>query len=137
MLKSEPVKKPDSVQQLPVIAQDKHFSKDPSQIIYSKVEVMPQFSGGENALLKFLIDNMMYPTEASEKGIQGLVIIEFIITPNGSIEDIKVQRSLHPVCDYEAMRVVKKMPKWFPGMQEGKPVYVYYYLPVTFKLQKN
>ena len=105
--------------------------------IHSYVEVMPQFPGGEIALMKWLQDNMTYPTIAAETGIQGRVVVRFVVTPDGSIDDVTVVKGLDPSCDKEAARVVKKMPKWTPGKQNGNPVYVYYSLPVVFRLQNN
>ena len=103
--------------------------------IFSHVEVMPQFPGGEKELLKWLSDNINYPVIAQEQGIQGRVILRFVVKPDGSVDNVEVQRSLDPSCDKEAVRVVKKMPKWIPGKQNGNPVYVYYTLPIQFKLQ--
>jgi protein TonB len=105
--------------------------------IFSHVEVMPQFPGGDAALLKWLGDNITYPTIAQEQGIQGRVTLRFVVKPDGSVDDVQVVKSLDPSCDKEAVRVVKKMPKWIPGKQNGNPVYVYYSLPVTFRLQNS
>ena len=103
--------------------------------IFSHVEVPPQFPGGEKELMKWLTDNINYPVIAAEQGIQGRVILRFVVGPDGTVGSVEVQRSLDPSCDKEAVRVVKKMPKWIPGKQNGNPVYVYYTLPVLFKLQ--
>ncbi|MCL1934555.1 MAG: TonB family protein [Candidatus Azobacteroides sp.] len=105
--------------------------------IFNHVEVMPQFPGGEAALMKWLTENMTYPTIAAEQGIQGRVTLRFVVKPDGSIDEVEIQKSLDPSCDKEAIRVVKKMPKWIPGKQNGNPVYVYYSLPVTFRLQNS
>jgi TonB family protein len=105
--------------------------------IFSHVEVMPQFPGGEAGLMKFLRDNAMYPQEAQEKGIQGRVNIRFVVTPDGSVENVEVIKSLYPACDSAALRTVKMMPKWIPGKQNGNPVYVYYQFPVTFRLETD
>jgi len=105
--------------------------------IFSHVEVMPQFPGGEGALMKWLADNIQYPAIASEQGIQGRVQLRFVVTPDGSVEQVEVVKSLDPSCDREAMNKVKKMPKWIPGKQNGNPVYVYYTIPVLFRLQNN
>jgi len=103
--------------------------------IFNSVEVPPQFPGGETALLKWLSDNIIYPTIAAEQGIQGTVNIRFVVQPDGTIGDVEVIKGLDPSCDKEAVSKVKKMPKWTPGRQNGNPVYVYYSLPVRFKLQ--
>ena len=103
--------------------------------IYTQVEQIPQFPGGDQALLQFLAKNVKYPPEASEHGIQGKVVLRFVVEPDGSITDIKVEKSVDPLLDKEAIRVVKKMPKWIPGRQNGQPVRVYYSLPIGFRLQ--
>lgn len=98
------------------------------------VEQMPQFPGGEDGLLKFIRENLKYP--ASETDIEGRTTIRFTITRIGDITDVIVVRSLSPGCDAEAMRVVKLMPKWIPGKQNGKNVPVYYVLPLEYKLKR-
>jgi protein TonB len=101
--------------------------------IYVHVEEMPLFPGGEAAMMKWLRDEIKYPTIAQEQGIQGRVSLRFVVKPDGTVDDIQVVKSLEPSCDKEAVRAVKKMPKWTPGRQNGKPVFVYFNLPVTFK----
>jgi protein TonB len=103
--------------------------------IFNHVEQMPQFPGGDGALMKWLHDNISYPTIAQEQGIQGRVNLRFVVKPDGSVDNVEVIKGLDPSCDKEAVAKVKKMPKWIPGKQNGNPVYVYYQLPVTFKLQ--
>ena len=103
--------------------------------IFSHVEVPPQFPGGEAELMKWLRDNISYPAIAAEQGIQGRVVLRFVVGPDGTVGNVEIQRSLDPSCDREALRVVKKMPKWLPGKQNGNPVHVYYTLPVSFRLQ--
>ena len=98
------------------------------------VPQMPQFPGGQEALMQFLVDNVNYPEVARKKKIEGRVVVQFIVEKDGSIGEQKVLRSVHPVLDAEAMRVVNIMPKWVPGMIDGKPARVKYALPVTFKL---
>jgi len=132
--KAEPGNEMNLSQQAPQKAQDNPTTKDGKQI-YPHVEVMPRFPGGDAALMKFLSENVRYPEEAQKKGIQGRVNMRFVITPDGTIEDVNVVKSLDPVCDQEAVRAVKAMPKWIPGKQNGKAVYVYYTLPVTFRLE--
>ena len=109
--------------------------EDTKPQIFSHVEVMPSFPGGESALMKWLGDNISYPPIAQEQGIQGRVNLRFVVKPDGSVDDVQVVKGLDPSCDKEAVRVVKKMPKWIPGKQNGNPVYVYFSLPVTFRLQ--
>ena len=97
---------------------------------------MPEFPGGQQALFKYLGDNVKYPVIAQENGIQGRVICQFVVNKDGSIVDIEVVRSGgDPSLDKEAIRVIKSMPKWKPGKQRGKPVRVKFTLPVNFKLQ--
>jgi protein TonB len=100
------------------------------------VEQPPQFPGGEKELMKWLSENIKYPIIAIEKGIEGRVILRFIVGANGTVSGVEVQRSLDPSCDREAVRVVKNMPKWMPGKQNGQTVNVYYTLPVLFKIAK-
>lgn len=100
------------------------------------VEQMPRFPGGDTELMKFLANNLKYPAVAAENDIQGRVVIRFVVGKDGSVSDITVLRPLDPSCDREAVRVIKSMPKWIAGMQNGRNVPVYYTLPVLFKLQK-
>ncbi len=103
--------------------------------VFMVVENMPEFPGGMGELMKFLSKNIKYPTIAQENGVQGRVIVQFVVNKDGSIVDPVVVRSVDPYLDKEALRVVKAMPKWKPGMQRGKAVRVKYTVPVTFKLQ--
>jgi protein TonB len=105
------------------------------QQIFQVVENMPEFPGGRSALMKYLATNIKYPPYAKEAGIQGRVFINFVVETNGNITNVKVLRGIGGGCDEEAIRVVKSMPKWSPGMQRGKPVRVSFNLPVKFTLQ--
>lgn len=110
--------------------------EDPEEnVIFQVVEVMPEFPGGMGECLKFLGKNIKYPTIAQENGVQGRVIVQFVVNKDGSIVDPVVVRSVDPYLDKEALRVIKSMPKWKPGQQRGKAVRVKYTVPVTFKLQ--
>ena len=102
---------------------------------FDVVEQMPQFPGGPAALMEFLSKNVKYPQEAYKNGIQGRVIVTFVINKDGSISDAKVVKSVAPQLDEEALRVVHSMPNWIPGRQNGEPVNVKYTVPITFKLQ--
>lgn len=102
----------------------------------TSVEEMPQFPGGEDELIRFISDNLRYPAVASEMGIEGRVIIRFVVSKNGEVGSVEVIRSLDPSCDKEASRVVRMMPKWIPGRQNGRSVPVYYTIPIVFRLQK-
>lgn len=99
------------------------------------VEQKPEFPGGESAMYKWLSDNIVYPSAASEEGVSGRVVVEFVVGKDGSINNARVVRARHPALDKEALRVVKAMPKWVPGRNNGQPVKVTYTLPVTFRLQ--
>ncbi len=104
-------------------------------IVYDSVDEMPEFyRGGINGLVQYLSENIKYPIIAREKGIQGRVIVQFVVNKDGSIEDAKIVRSVDPNLDKEALRVVMSMPKWKPGKKDGKAVRVKYVLPVNFKL---
>jgi len=98
---------------------------------------MPQFPGGQNEMFKFLAQNVKYPVEAQQKNVSGLVIVQFIVSKTGVINNIKVLRGIDPSCDNEAIRVVKAMPEWIPGKQKGINVNVKYTLPIRFALDKN
>ena len=103
--------------------------------VFDVVEEMPQFPGGQAALLEYLAKNIKYPVVAEENGIQGKVIVTFVVERDGSITDVKVVKSVDPSLDKEASRVVKSMPRWQPGKQNGSAVRVKYTVPVQFRLQ--
>lgn len=102
--------------------------------VYTIVENMPEFPGGQDSLFKFLAKNIIYPKEAKEKGIQGKVYVNFTIEEDGSVNHVKIIRGVHPLLDNEAVRVIKLLPKWKPGTQRGKTVKVSYNLPITFNM---
>ncbi len=116
-----------------VIAEPKVEEEQPMSI--AMVEQKPQFAGGEAAMYKWLSDNIVYPPAAAEEGVSGRVVVEFVVGKDGSISNVRVVRSRHTALDKEALRVVKAMPNWIPGRNNGQPVKVTYTLPVTFKLQ--
>ena len=103
--------------------------------VFDVVEQMPQFPGGDAALFEYLSSHIKYPTIAEENGVQGRVIVTFVVERDGSITDVQVVKSVDPSLDKEASRVVKGMPRWIPGKQNGAPVRVKYTVPVTFRLQ--
>jgi len=103
--------------------------------IYTVVEKMPEFKGGELALLKFLSQNIKYPVLDMENGVSGRVVVQFIVTKTGKIGEIKVLNSVSKLCDEEAIRVVRSMPDFIPGTVNGENVNVLYTLPIGFKLQ--
>lgn len=105
--------------------------------IFSAVEEIPQFPGGEAALMEYIKNNIQYPQSAIDNGVQGRVVVQFAIKKDGSIGDVKVVRSIDRDLDKEAVRIVKTLPKFTPGKMNGMPVNVWYTLPVTFKLPQN
>ena len=109
----------------------------PESDVVMFADVMPEYPGGTNAMFDFIRKNVKYPESAKEKGIEGRVYVNFVIDKDGSISDIKVLRGLCKEIDEEAVRVVKAMPKWNPGMQDGEPVRVQYTLPFYFKISGN
>ena len=109
--------------------------KEEETKVFDVVEQMPQFPGGDAELMKFLSSHIKYPVVAEENGIQGRVIATFVVERDGSITDVRVVKSVDPSLDKEAIRVLKSMPKWIPGKQNGSAVRVKFTLPVTFRLQ--
>ncbi|PIF03571.1 MAG: energy transducer TonB, partial [Draconibacterium sp.] len=103
--------------------------------VFVRVEKMPVFPGGIKALLKYLSKNINYPQVAADNGVQGKVYLKFVVEKDGRVGDVVVQRSPDKLLEKEAVRVVKTLPKFTPGMQRGKPVRVWYQVPVTFRLQ--
>ena len=108
----------------------------PDSVIYDYCEEMPEFPGGEGKLLQFIAENVRLPKCVTDAGVKGRCIVEFVVEKDGTISDFKILRSLHKDCDAEAIRVLKKMPRWKPGMERGKPVRVKYTVPVEFRLSK-
>ncbi len=110
--------------------------EEEEEVVFVVVETMPEFPGGQQALFKYLSENVKYPVIAQENGIQGRVICQFVVNKDGAIVDVEVVRSGgDPSLDKEAVRVIKSMPKWNPGKQRGKAVRVKYTVPVNFRLQ--
>ena len=114
------------------MAQNKKAANDK---VLEKAEVMPEFPGGEQAMMKFVSENVQYPEKAKEKEISGRVLVGFIVEKDGSVNEVKIVRGIGGGCDEEAVRVVKAMPKWKPGKQDGKTVRVSYTMPFFFKMQ--
>ena len=109
--------------------------KEEETKVFDVVEQMPSFPGGPSALMQYLSSNIKYPVVAEENGVQGRVVCTFVVERDGSITDVRVVKSVDPSLDKEAVRVVKSMPKWIPGKQNGSAVRVKYTVPVTFRLQ--
>jgi TonB family protein len=112
----------------------KETEVEDSEKVYDVVEEMPAFPGPPYALYEFLTRSIQYPKEARDKNIQGRVIVTFVVEKDGSISDARVVKSVDPLLDTEALRVVNSMHSWTPGKQNGEPVRVKYTVPVSFKL---
>ena len=110
-------------------------SQEEEDKVYQVIEQMPQFPGGEGELLNYINRNIKYPVIAQENGVQGKVILRFVVSKTGMVDRVEVVRPLDPACDKEAIRVVKSLPKFIPGKQNGVNVAVWYTLPVTYKLE--
>ena len=108
---------------------------NPEMEVFTIVEQMPEFPGGDQEYYQYIADNIKYPAEARENGIRGLVYVNFIVEPDGSVSNIRVLRGIGGGCDEEAVRLVESMPKFKPGMQRGEAVRVSYTVPVNFKLE--
>lgn len=107
-------------------------SKEQDDAVYSIVSEQPSFPGGMQEMMKFISENRKYPAEAKAKEIHGKVIVAFVVERDGSLSDVKIRRGIGYGCDEEAIRLIKSMPKWTPGKQNGKAVRVSFMLPVTF-----
>ena len=110
------------------------FPNIPSEI-FVVVEEMPTFPGGDTELMKFINSNIVYPEAAKEKNIQGRVILRFAVMATGKVDNVQVLKPVDPSLDEEAIRVVKSLPDWQPGRQGGKPVNVWYSVPITFAMK--
>ena len=113
------------------------LQKEGEARVFDVVEEMPEYPGGMSAMMQYLSANVKYPEEAHKKGIQGRVIVTFVVEKDGSISDARIVRSVDPLLDAEALRVTNSMPKWKPGRQNGEAVAVKYTIPVTFKLNSS
>jgi TonB family protein len=125
--KAMPVKKENSKEEKSVQNGD----------IFTVVEKMPSYPGGDEARIKFFTENIKYPQEARQKGITGTVFVTYIVEEDGSVTNVKILRGIGSGCDEEALRVVSLMPKWNPGMQRGKPVRTQFNIPIKFSLSKG
>ena len=136
---SEPVAVPEDTPEVTVVGYagdaDKPAPKAATGKIYEVVEQMPRFPGGDAALMQFLSKNIKYPKEAENAKQEGRVIANFVVEEDGSVSNVKVVKSVSPLLDAEALRVLGLMPRWEPGQQNGKPVRVKYTVPITFRLQ--
>ena len=105
------------------------------QKVYDVVEQLPEYPGGMMAMMEYLQTNMTYPKDAEKQKVEGRVLVVFIVETDGSVSDVKVARNVFPSLDEEAVRVVKSMPKWTPGMDKGKVVRTKFTLPIMFRLK--
>lgn len=103
--------------------------------VYQVVEQMPQFPGGEEALINYIAKHLKYPSIALEQGIEGIVMVRFVVTGTGQVGEVQILRSLDPYCDREAKRVIQSLPKFIPGKQQGRPVSVWYTCPIRFQIE--
>lgn len=101
---------------------------------YQEVEIMPEYPGKEQGMMKFISENLKYPTNAQAENIQGRVVVKFIINKEGKVINPEIIKGLSPECDEEVLKIIKLMPNWTPGMQDGKNVDVYFNLPIVFRL---
>ncbi len=118
-----------------VVTKEEVIEVEETKPVFTIVEEMPSFPGGEAERNKFLATNIVYPQQATENGIQGTVYVSFVVDSKGNVTDVKVLRGIGGGCDEEALRVVKMMPQWHPGKQNGKQVRVLFNMPIYFKLQ--
>jgi protein TonB len=123
------------VQDYAPIAENRKEEEIVEMEIFTVVESMPSFPGGDAARMKFLQENIKYPQMARESGIQGTVYVTFVVEPNGKVSDVRVLRGIGGGCDEEAVRVIQSMPKWEAGKQRGKAVRVQFNMPIKFTLQ--
>ena len=133
---SDAKKRNQVTEEVKVAFEPKARPKNDQTVNMAMVEQKATFPGGDAALYKWLSAQINYPADAAEAGITGRVIVSFVIEKDGSISNARVVRSIHPSLDAEAIRIVKKMPKWIPGKNNGQTVRVEYTLPISFKLQQ-
>ena len=129
--------RPDNIAEVEASPQADEETKPQSKKVYESVEQMPEFPGGIAAMMRYLSENIKYPPEAAKNNIEGRVVLQFVIDETGQVGDIQVARPVSEELDAEAVRVVKSMPKFEPGRQDGEAVSVWYTLPINFKLQGN
>lgn len=133
---SDAKKRNQVTEEVKVAFEPKAKPKNDQTVNMAMVEQKATFPGGDAALYKWLSTQINYPADAAEAGITGRVIVSFVIEKDGSISNARVVRSIHPSLDAEAIRIVKTMPKWIPGKNNGQPVRVEYIMPISFKLQQ-
>jgi protein TonB len=122
-----------SIKSFGQVLPEKSPSKDDTFII---VEEMPEYPGGQAAMMKYISSSLVYPESAADREIEGKVLVSFVVDKTGKVGDVKIKKSVNKDLDKEAIRVVKGMPLWKPGMQAGVPQNVQFYLPIMFKLNQ-
>jgi len=125
----------DQNTQIELIELEETESSTSDAAVFFIVEDMPEFPGGEIGLRKWVATNIKYPPEAHKTGLKGKVFVRFVVTASGNVDRVEVVKSVDPLLDAEALRVVKMLPRWKPGMQRGRPVSVWYTLPINFQIQ--
>lgn len=105
--------------------------------VFTVVEEVPSFPGGDDARMQYIQENIVYPKLAKDSGIQGTVFVTFVVEKDGEITNVKILRGIGGGCDEECLRVVREMPKWIPGKQKGEPVRVRFNMPIRFKLDNE
>ena len=115
-----------------IIRNDTRISDDNG--IFIEVDEPPKFPGGDAEFLKYLNENVVYPEKAKENGIQGAVVMRFVVTATGSIGEVRVMRGVDPLLDQAAIEVIKKLPAFIPGKKDGVAVPVWYTMPISFRL---
>jgi TonB family protein len=118
-------------------SQIKYVDPKTGKEVYTVVEKQPFFPGGHEGYVKFLVDNIKYPEEAIKKSVTGTVYVTFVVEETGAVTNVKILRGIGSGCDEEALRVVKMMPNWNPGLEKGRPVAVQFNLPIKFNLDSH
>ena len=119
------------------INQQSFSQQEENDTIMDIIEIMPEYPGGEEARMKFIVENIEYPEIAREQNVQGTVYVSFIVEKDGSLTNIKILRGIGSACDKEVIRIVNKMPNWKAGTQRGKAVRVKFNMPVKFQLKNR
>lgn len=112
----------------------KCYTKEGKDTTHFAYEIMPEYPGGEKALLKFISDNTKYPKKAKKKNISGKVIVKFAVDVDGKVKDVKISKSAHPLIDEEALRVIRLLEDWTPGFKDGEAIKVVFAVPIKFTL---
>jgi TonB family protein len=128
------VRKSEILYVAPVVKGEKNASSKGKEDVYTSVEEMPAFPGGDEARIKYMVSSIKYPEEALKKGITGTVYVTFIVETDGAISNVKILRGIGGGCDEEALRVIKEMPAWIPGKEKGKLVRTQFNMPIKFAL---